>query len=351
MSLDVLSHGVDSLYLSFAGKLEPELLEAMEQLKAEAQKESLPAPISFSDGRATLVMPYGRHFYAFWVHCSDFDCFLARGEHVPPVSVQLRSEYLHAAGPRAAAAEAEAFVSECLMASAKPAVVSRIDLYADFQGWLPLPEDLGRLVTRSVSKQLYFEPAQEHHQGHRLSGFRFGKDQLVARLYDKTLEITSSGKDWMAEVWGPDRRPEEPVWRLEYQYRRGAIAGFNLSGVKEVLDQLPDLWRYGLGWLSLREPAWARQRDHWPLAEEWRQLAELSFQSQLGGLVRRRYREHREEVLVRLLAGCLTSLAAIHQELDFERAGRLALGLAGAHLAERPETFAHLVAKKRLQLV
>src|SRR5690242_546885 len=133
MALIVLSAGVDSLYLSFAGRLEPALLERVDELKQEARTSGEPVPISFEDGRATMVLPHGWGFYAYSVRCSDFDVHLSGSEHVPPVYVRLSSLFLHSVGPDGAAAAAVAFVGDSLMQPLKPAVVSRIDVYADFQ--------------------------------------------------------------------------------------------------------------------------------------------------------------------------------------------------------------------------
>ena len=349
MTLSVLSDGVDSLYLSFAGTLAPELLDRLEELKLEAQASSTPAPVSFADRTATTVLPTGSGFYRYAIHSTDFDVYVARGEHVPPVYVRASSLYLHSVGVNTAAARVDAFVRDCLMTPARPATVSRIDIYADFQGWRPVPDDLDRFVTRSLRHHAYYEPAEEARHGLHLTGFRFGKDQLLARLYDKTREIGQSGKDWMLEVWGSARHLEQPVWRLEYQYRREAIGSFNLATVDEVLACLADLWRYGLDWLSLREPTFDRQRGHWPIADEWRQLRELEMDGPLTGVLRRRWREHEELLVVRGLAGYLSSLAALHGIRDLAHANHLAGVRVAGYLEDRGRSFSKIVAAKQLQ--
>ena len=351
MPLSVISHGVDSLYLSFRGQLDPALLEAMERLRTEAQAQSKPAPVSFEDGRPMVVLPHGWTFYRFALHSTDFDLFLAAGEHVPPVYVRLSSFVLHSAGALAAAADVQTFVRRNVMAAAQPATPSRVDLHADFQGWLPEPDDLRRFVTRGVRNHLFYEPAEEAHAGLRLTGFRFGKDQLVGRLYDKTRELQGSGKDWLLDVWGARRRGSEPVWRLEFQFRREALAGFHLETVDELFASLQDLWRYGLEWLSLREPSFDRQRSHWRVAEEWEQLAAIEFRPQLAGVLRRQLHDHQELLVVRALAGCLTSYAALRGVWDLGPAKELAARAVEAYLEQQGRSFPKVVAEKRLQLV
>jgi hypothetical protein len=351
MALIVLSAGVDSLYVSFAGRLQPELLERMEELKQEARSSGQPAPIAFEDGRATVVLPHGWGFYPYSVHCSDFDLHLTGSEHVPPVYLRLSSLFIHSVGCEAAAATAVAFVRDSLMQPAKPAAVSRIDVYADFQGWIPVVEDFNRFVTRSVTNQAYFEPVQVNQSGQRLSGFRFGKGSVVARLYDKGQEIQVSGKDWMRDVWGSSYDTARPIWRLEFQVRREAVGDFNVQGVDEVLACRQDFWRYGLRWLSLRDRSEDQQRDRWPVTAVWQQLSQISMGAPLAGVLRRRVREHQERILVRGLAGYVTSLAALLNVGDEPRAYELAARKTHAYLIEQKTTFGKVVRRKRAALV
>lgn len=71
-------------------------------------------------------------------------------------------------------------------------LVSRVDLYADLQGGDLGPGDMRWFITTATFRKEHYESAV--HQDRRLSGFQFGKSELVARVYDKTLELTKSGK-------------------------------------------------------------------------------------------------------------------------------------------------------------
>ena len=80
---------------------------------------------------------------------------------------------------------------------------------------------------------------QEHGYGSRLSGFTFGKDDLVARIYDKTLESAVTGKTWPELLW-TGRAPDLPVWRVEFQYRRPVLAALGLTGMGDVICHRED---------------------------------------------------------------------------------------------------------------
>jgi len=42
------------------------------------------------------------------------------------------------------------------------------------------------------------------------------------------------------------------VWRIEYQFRRPALAALGLTGMREVVRHRQALWDHGCRWLSLR---------------------------------------------------------------------------------------------------
>ena len=119
MRLTVVSSGVDAFYLSFRGVVDPNLLEALDELKAQAQETGEPIPIFLPDGRATRVQASGWGHYRYWLHTRDFDVFVAKGEKLPAAYVRIRSEYLHAVGPEAAAARLKRPFARALSAAAK----------------------------------------------------------------------------------------------------------------------------------------------------------------------------------------------------------------------------------------
>jgi hypothetical protein len=78
--------------------------------------------------------------------------------------------------------------------------VSRVDVYADMQGWRLELADLDRFVCRGRGRRAFLEREQAFASGRRLTGFMFGRDALVARLYDKTAEIRRRGVSWLPDL-------------------------------------------------------------------------------------------------------------------------------------------------------
>ncbi len=119
----------------------------------------------------------------------------------------------------------------------------------------------------------------------------------------------------------------------------------------ETSPLLQQSWDATLRWLSLRQPTEDQQRDRWPVAPVWQQLSWVPLGTPIAGVLRRRVREHEEKVLVRGLAGYLTSLAALYGIREFDRAVEVGARKISRHLEDRQRSFAKVVAKKRQQLV
>jgi hypothetical protein len=108
---------------------------------------------------------------------------------------------------------------------------SRADIHIDWQGgYAPalsnLSEELRCFIRPGrVKGALYF-------QGGAATGIQFGRSQVVARVYNKTLETKEKGNDTYAELLtarcGDAFDPEQNVWRPEFEPKREGAKGFRL---------------------------------------------------------------------------------------------------------------------------
>lgn len=339
----MLAAGIDSLYVSFKGEADAARIDGIEFLKVTAQETCRPQPFLSVDGRKAVVQPSGWGSYRYWLRCGDFDVFLGRGHSLPPAYARIASEFIHEVGPSRALADLKSFV-EALLNQVDETICSRADIYADFQGWVPVSEDYQRFVTRSRRNTSHIAV---HHDGRRFTGFTFGRDAMVARLYDKSWEIAHSGKRWMREVWGARLDASEPVWRLEFQLRRDILAECSLTSPEDVLDLWPNLWAYATEWLSLREPTPGATRTRWPVAGAWSDLRRSQTGITYSPLVRKRIREHDESVLVRGLTGYASSLAAVTGVSDLDLAMLVSRRRVGEYMDATGRDFRELVLAKR----
>jgi hypothetical protein len=322
----VLSSGIDSLYVSFNGMVEAERLDELETLKARAQGTGDTSVLAIG-ARKALLQPSGWGRYRYWLRCVDFDVFVGQGKGLSAIYSRLASAFIHEVGAESALAELRSFVKLAFLPELVGALCSRVDIYADFQGWVPRPHDYDRFVTRSRRNTLHIAV---HHDGRRFTGFTFGRDAIVGRLYDKTVEIKHSGKAWMRDLWGDQFDPSKPVWRLEFQLRRQVLKECGLSDPDQVVTHRDQLWRYASEWLSLRDVQPGARRVRWPVSNAWKQLAHLEVEDRATPLVRQRIRKHNEAVLLRGLAGYASSLAAISGVSDLD----VTMALSRRRLAE-----------------
>jgi len=135
----------------------------------------------------------------------------------------------------------------------EPANVSRVDLFADFcadcamDAFEPLRDWVTRVETMSL-----------HYSFGRFSGWSFGSGgDIVARLYDKTLEVEKkSHKFYLHELWkasGWDGTSQ--VWRIEFEAKRNALVSLKLPKLAHLLPNQAALWRYLTeNWLRLTVP-------------------------------------------------------------------------------------------------
>ncbi len=76
-------------------------------------------------------------------------------------------------------------------------------------------------------------------------------------IYDKTHEIRYHAKEkgWFRDLWlaqrDEDSLPtwdgETSVWRVEFRFKRQALAEFGIEAVCDLIEHVDDLWMYGAG--------------------------------------------------------------------------------------------------------
>jgi hypothetical protein len=341
-----VSAGVDTLYLSLTGDMDQGAMRVLRELRDAAGDDDV-TPFTLDDADGSLIVrPHGWRGFPLWLSSPRYELMLGAAPPFPAGYVQLHSAYIHTLGVDGAASDVVALLRRRLFRGVMGVTPSRIDVYADVQGWEPTEADFGRFVCRAVSRRLYSEPSEMHASGRRLSGLTFGRGDVVARIYDKTLELRSRGQTWPMAVW-TNLDVEAPVWRIEFQYRRRALTTFGLRTLASVLSARQDLWEYGTRWLSLRTESGEAARRNWPESEAWVALRQVSIGSPRSELVRERVRGADELRLVRGFAGFASSLAARWDDQDLDAALRRAAPLVRRYLDERGVSFGHIVRMKR----
>jgi hypothetical protein len=294
------------------------------------------------------------------IETEDFSVKLL-GERIqnrPSVYIEMRSYALHTHpdGPAGACKAALAWVVEKLYADQSPATVnaaisfnaaklSRADIHIDYQGgYAPtltnISQEIHHFIRPGKTKgALYF-------QGTRPTGYAFGKGNIQARLYNKTLETREKANDSYAVLLiakhGEAYDPNQDVWRLEVQLRREGAKGFKLYAppaedddeaeieaelAAEDLQDIGTLLRFFARmndlfqhltqhWLRLVEDSGSANRSRWPMHPTWAQLrAQFAVVAQAAPLdedkrqvVRGSRYSGRNRILRRLGLGIVKSL-------------------------------------------
>ncbi len=319
LPVHVLLAGPDTLYFSCDLPLSEATRDRLNEEKASAQALADERRVHCPEWLGARVCPQGaKGGYAFLIETEDFSVKLL-GERIqnrPSVYIEMRSYALHTHqdGPQGACRAALAWVREKLYTdqpskivndaiSFEAAKLSRADIHIDYQGgYAPslsnVSEELRCFIRPGKTKgALYF-------QGSRPTGYAFGKGHVQARLYNKTLETREKANDsYVALLLAKSSeayRPEQDVWRLEFQLRREGAKGFKLYAppeddddeaeieaelASEELQHTGTLPRFFARmnelvlfltqhWLRLVENTGSANRSRWPTHPTWLALCE-----------------------------------------------------------------------------
>lgn len=316
-----LRRGVDSLYLSYAGRVFVRRAEELATLK-EAARSQAPGEVATAQLRlgehifevrdkGSGLFPYVLEDNAYRIALASLD---ARA--LPMAYVKVSSHRLAADTPQAVEAELQGLLAE-LGAVEGAARVSRIDLFVDVVSDVDM-EAWGRKawVTRARSVSAYAIDD-------RFSGWAIGMGgPMAARLYDKTLELAKSGKEWLKPLWtarGWDG--EARVLRLEFEIKRDTLKAFDLAELQRVLGALPGLWSYcTTEWLRLTIPSTDdATRSRWPVHPLWQLLSGVDWDGDPAPLARTFAPDRAPSVawILRQVFALLCSLMAIRGLYDY----------------------------------
>lgn len=267
-----LASGVDALYLSGQADLPTSLADRLE--KARSSSEDLDASVHFAFGGYDWEMqPFGLGRYRYRLDHPLAVLGITTKEKLPTFRAQARAEALHSPmGPRGVARWIDSATTNENLDTTW--TVSRIDLYADCQGWQLNGNERHRFICRAKKLTTYEDDTH-------FTGFTFGnrKSKTVnARIYDKTRELAGNGHDWWYEIWGDRFDPEQPVLRVEFEIHRAMLREMGLGHPNETLDAVDRLWAYGVqDWLTFRRATAHERPARWPLANEWQRLQRFSL--------------------------------------------------------------------------
>jgi hypothetical protein len=316
----VLLAGPDTLYFSFDVQISADMRAQLDAEKQQAQLAATANQVHCPDWLAARVLPNGaRGGYSILIETEDFTVKVL-GDGIPNrpgLYVEMRSLFLHThpQGPARACEAAIAWLREKLLAdqdaetvarlvSFSSAKLSRADLHIDWQGgYTPqlasASDELRRFICPGKTKWGFYGAGQTP------TGYTFGKGDVQARLYNKTIEAKERTNDAYVALLvarhgdnGDAYDPEQEVWRLEFELKRDGAKGFKLFAkpeqdddeaaieaeiAAEELEHIGTLPRFfarmgevfsylTLHWLRFVEDNGTANRSRWPLHPTWATL-------------------------------------------------------------------------------
>jgi hypothetical protein len=286
-TVKIVRQGIDSLYLSYPGKISLEIDLKLKTLKELAQSEiPLDQALAFYEigahqyevmGKGSQYYPYVLRDKAHYLKVSSF-----KSKQMPLAYIQIDSQWLAGKGINPAVTELDDIVAE-LGQVEDVAQISRADLYVDFVADCDIEAfQPGQFVSRA-------KRISTHTMERVFTGYSIGLGgDISARLYDKTREIADvSHKDYLFPLWQAQGWEQgETVYRLEFQLERTTLKSHDIMTVPELMRSLGQLWRYAtLNWLKLTIPSQTdTTKSRWPLHSLWAALADVDWPDTLEGV-------------------------------------------------------------------
>lgn len=345
----VLRVGVDSLYVSYPGRLSETWGLRLRTLKVSAQssdaQEAASAQVHIGE-HLFEVLDKGARRYAYVLadNCFRIQVASREAQSLPLALVQISSESLTLEGFTVAEQRARFVVNTLGLVSGAPKV-SRVDLCSDVATDFPMDcWPASAWVTRA-------HRIDPHYMQGRFSGWSVGSGgALVGRLYDKTLELERKPREYLTALWRASGWDGAlPVWRLEFQFRREVLKELGISSPDELPAALGSLWAYAITqWLRLTILSPHDQtRSRWITHPLWEAFAQVNWQSPAVPLVRvRTERLPSDSHLFRQGLAGLTSYMAARKILDVEEAVKRYLSEAAMYHNHVGASFQEYVTEK-----
>lgn len=316
---NIRASGFDSLIISFNGQWKNlEWFSYFAQLKKSAQESSIDQPgiIKTEKDWTFKIKPNGTQGFEWLLTSSDFTLKIGKwavSKSRPSIMAEIRSEMLWKMGAQESAFFIMDMISEMgfEIEIVKP---SRVDLCLDIlfpkAAWDK--ELIEYAVSKASEKSLYMKRAG------KLKGMSIGKGEIIARLYDKELEIREQSKKfWMFEIWGLAEVPKNKVMmRIEFQIRREPLKELKINTLVDLFEKQQRLWAYCTKkWLKFQsdtEAYWEKRKTL-----PWWLVVQDGYKDAQGAspAIREKIIQIDMEQLTRQAYGVLISIMACSLEL------------------------------------
>ncbi|MDW7675380.1 MAG: replication initiation factor [Bacillota bacterium] len=345
LGVDTLEFGLD--IGNYNKKIRP-YLRTFKILKEEGQIQGNVFELEINGINFSIELS-GMRFYAYRLTCKDFTIGFAEKvlDENPEVRVRLMAGFLWSYGYRKAY---EKFIEwfSYFGANVIKTRISRLDICVDTDKVYFTASDAEGFVTRAKNKVKHYVN-DEFNEGRKFSGFTIGRgNPLLARIYEKTLEVKKSGKVWFYEIWKENGWDMvTPIWRTEFQLRRKVLKELKIDKVEELFNKENELWAYLTGeWLVLRKKN-SNNVSRWKEKRKWMLIRKAKINEDVSPLIREKIKQGNIIGLLNQANGLLISIAANASFENVDQALKLLKKWGNTKLAKDGLSFTEKVLTRR----
>jgi hypothetical protein len=254
----ILTSGIDNLNLAIYVEWNNNIIfNYLDELKEKAKNSEHEEEGIFrtEDGSKEWkfnIKPHGVKGYSWILTSKDYTLKIGNWSDIrqrPSIMVEIRSETLLRMGVE----NAVIWILELIkglgtnIINIKP---SRFDPYVD----MIIPAEMWseKIMEYVVTRAREYDI---HKKNFIFTGVTIGRGKLIARIYDKGLEVlTKSKKLYMFDVWGVDQiPPDKKIIRVEFQLRREIIKSLLLEKIIDLFELENHVWVYLTDWLKFQD--------------------------------------------------------------------------------------------------
>jgi hypothetical protein len=328
----VLASGFDGLVLSLNIIWKDEtFFDLLDEVKELAKGTETGSPIDLYDTSETfstvLVKPHGSDGYEWLLVGREFTMKIGNWMEPktrPSAMLECRSEALWHQGPVPLVSRVCKMLERvgANIGVIKPSRVDEcVDILLPASSWGLSIAD--HIVTRAIKNGQF-------RANRKVTGITIGSGDVLARLYDKPLEIVmKSNKTWMFEIWGIDAVPSDCfIIRTEFQARREALKQLGIDTFDDLTGKCAALWSYlTRSWMKVQDDPSKHHTQQKTLP--WWSVVQDGFMGVQGEnpLVRTKAIRADRKQLTQQIVGMIASLTALNLQ-GFEFNGEKLLSIA-----------------------
>ncbi|MCT4606656.1 MAG: hypothetical protein N4A64_11235 [Marinisporobacter sp.] len=321
----VLSN-IDSIFFSIDvsnyEEKNADLLQKLEEGKEQAKADTQTDKIIILGDKNFELLPNGARFHAYILHNDTLELKLAQNRSKNgnnyPVSVRIKSLFLWEKGFIDAYMEVIEYLKTIIKGEFIAEKISRADLccHTDSLKFYTLC-DIYESWKGNFRKVEYFT------YNRKTTGFTFGsfkEKNVMCRVYDKTLEITTSNKTWFKEIWLKEGMDIENIWNVEFQVGRKFFKNYGVESVQDFILKMRAIWEYlTKEWINYIDLDNSRV-ERCSIKACWKEIQDAYLNYCYQQIIKREKQVNtKAEELIPLLVGVLTSYGACKQKIVLDR--------------------------------